>query len=68
MEKHMGKVIKLLKTYSYDSLLIVIVYGMAGVENSSLEKVVHNHIYHKFEASCYVYNVPHKFQYTNGIR
>jgi len=63
----MNKVINLLKTDLEDSLITIAISGMAGVENTSLAKAVHNHIYHKFDATRFVYNVCHQAQHTNGI-
>lgn len=67
MEERMDKVINLLKIDSEDNLITVAICGMAGVGKTSLARAVHNHIYHKFEAACFVYDVRHKAQHTNGI-
>lgn len=67
MEESMNKVINLLDIDSEESLITVAICGMAGVGKTSLAKAVHNHIYHKFDATCFVYDVRHQAQHTNGI-
>ncbi|KAH9319346.1 hypothetical protein KI387_021115, partial [Taxus chinensis] len=67
MEEHMSKVTKMLNIDSDENVLTVAIYGKGGVGKSSLAKAIHNHIYPKFDATCYVYDVRHKSQHTNGV-
>ncbi|KAH9319336.1 hypothetical protein KI387_021105, partial [Taxus chinensis] len=67
MEEHMKKVIKMLNTDSDDNVITVAIYGKGGVGKTSLAKAIHNHVYLKFDATCFVYDVRHKAQHTNGV-
>ncbi|KAH9319356.1 hypothetical protein KI387_021125, partial [Taxus chinensis] len=67
MEEHMSKVIRMLNTDSDENVLTVAIDGKGGVGKTSLAKAIHNHIYIKFEATCFVYDVRHKAQHTNGV-
>eukprot|EP01018_Ginkgo_biloba_P008218 Gb_33268 [translate_table: standard] len=67
MEERMNEVIKMLKTDSEDKVLTLGIWGIGGVGKTSLAKAVYNSIYLKFEAACFVYDVRHKAQRTNGL-
>uniref|UniRef100_A0A0D6QUE0 TIR domain-containing protein n=1 Tax=Araucaria cunninghamii TaxID=56994 RepID=A0A0D6QUE0_ARACU len=67
MEDHMIEVIKMLEIDSDENVLTVAIYGKGGVGKTSLAKAIHNHIDHRFDATCYVSDVRHKVQHTNGI-
>ncbi|KAH9319341.1 hypothetical protein KI387_021110, partial [Taxus chinensis] len=57
----------MLNTDSDENVLTVAIDGKGGVGKTSLTEAIHNHIYLKFEATCFVYDVRHKAQHTNGV-
>ncbi|GLJ20262.1 hypothetical protein SUGI_0367950 [Cryptomeria japonica] len=67
MAEHVSKVINMLNTDSDENVLTVAIYGDGGVGKTSLAKAIHSHIYLKFDATCFVYDVRHKAQNTNGV-
>ncbi|XP_057818922.1 disease resistance protein TAO1 [Cryptomeria japonica] len=67
MAEHISKVIKKLNTDSDENVQTVAIYGNGGVGKTSLAKAIHNQIYLKFDATCFVYDVRHKAQETNGV-
>lgn len=67
MKEHMNNFIKLLNTDSDENVLTVGIYGNGGVGKTSLAKAIHNNIYLKFDATCFVYDVRHKTQNINGV-